>query len=227
MSDAAWLLAAFRSEVYDQVAPYLWSDNEVISFIDHAQQEFCRMTDGIRDDYSPDTRIILRAGRDWAYLNPLILEIRRAWRVSDKKPVAVLNIEDLDRDLGLDDYGFPRNSIYTGVPGEVRAIVVGGDEERVRILDTPQTNDYIQMSVYRLPLEQIGSVNDNLEISQKHIRSLLLWMKHLAYNKHDAETYDRARAERYGAEFRFYCDRVKSEDSRRNHQNRPVAYAGL
>jgi hypothetical protein len=53
------------------------------------------------------------------------------------------------------------------------------------------------------------------------------WMKHLAHEKQDAETYDRGRSMEFRDKFLAYCDQAKAERERREHKYRTVAYGGI
>ena len=39
----------FRSQVRDEVAPYLWTDTDVLTYMNEAQKMFVRLTNGIYD----------------------------------------------------------------------------------------------------------------------------------------------------------------------------------
>ena len=49
----------------------------------------------------------------------------------------------------------------------------------------------------------------------------------LAYNKQDAETYDKSKAEERAAKFLSYCDQAKTEQGRREHKYRTISYGGI
>ena len=66
-----------------------------------------------------------------------------------------------------------------------------------------------------------------LEIDEQHHRHLLLWMKHLAYSKQDAETYDKKAAEDNAAMFEAYCKKAMKERERLRYHPRVVRYGGL
>lgn len=84
----------------------------------------------------------------------------------------------------------------------------------------------LQMTVFRKPLTPI--VDDQaLEVSAEHHRHLLLWVKHLAYSKQNAETFDRTRAKEFEDGFLSYCAVVQTEQRRARHKPRSVAYGGI
>ena len=214
--DVAALLALFRADVRDEAAPYLWSDAEVISYIDDAQKMFCRLQGGIADATSALTLLAVTAGDAFAKYDPRILKLRAAYREADGRELELLNFEDLQFDGGKLDTS----------PGELRALVTGMEANKVRLVRAPTENTSVRLVVHRMPLESIEDESQLLEIDEQHHRHLLHWMKHLAHQKQDAETYDRGRAEQFRTEFIAYCDRAKAEREKREHKYRTVMYGG-
>lgn len=221
------LLALFRAEVRDEALPYLWSDVEVYSFIDDAQKMFCRMQGGIADATSAVTRIDVTAGDVFVPISPLILKLREARRTADGRDLDILNFEDLQFQRGVDDYGYSSGFRFDNTPGDIRALVVGMETNKVRLVRVPQEDQSIDLIIYRLPLVAITTTNQQLEIDEHHHRHLLHWMKHLAHQKQDAETYDRGRADMFRTEFAAYCDLAKAEREKREHKYRTVGYGGI
>ena len=61
----------FRAEVDDTVTPYLWSDIEVLGYIDEAQKAFARRTELFYDSVTPTiTSIAIVAGAGTVALDP-------------------------------------------------------------------------------------------------------------------------------------------------------------
>lgn len=221
------LLALFRSEVRDEATPYLWSDSEIYAYIDDAQKMFCRLQGGIADSSSAITRIAVSAGDEYADISPLILKLRAARRTADGRDLSIKNYEDFQFARASDDYGYSAGFRFSTIRGPVQALIVGMDANRARLVDIPQEDQTIDLVVYRLPLTNITGANQPLEIDEHHHRHLLHWMKHLAHQKQDAETYDRGRSETFRTEFLAYCDQAKAEREKREHKYRTVGYGGI
>ena len=222
------LFDRFRTDVADVAAPYLWADDEVWEYIDEAQKMFCRLEGGIPDSRSDITQIAATEGEEWGDLSPRILKIRDARRLSDARPVAVLNVEDIPAAAAGNDYGAPRGLRLDDTQGPVCSFIVGMEKDAVRWVPIPVADDVVALTVYRLPLEVISGENPaELEIDEQHHRSLLMWMKHLGYSKQDAETFDKGKAADFENAFRGYCQQAKEERERREHKPRVVAYGGL
>jgi hypothetical protein len=212
------LLAVFRDEMSDTKAPYLWSDDSVVGFIDDAQNQFARLTDGIPDSTTSAVvnLAVAPAYTDVLPLHPSILKIRTAYRVGEGTPVEVVNVEDME----------PRGMRFDGRVGRVRAIVTGMDPDKVRLWPFPNQSDTVRLSVFRMPLTAITD-NEALEIPPQHHLGLLKWMKHRAYSVQDAEMFDKTKAADFEQAFTAYCARAKVEQARARHKPRSVAYGGI
>lgn len=215
--DSFGLRDAFRADVDDSVAPFLWSDDLIAAYADDAQKKFCRLTSGIADSTSEVCSIDMEIGEPFADLDKRILEIRRIQRDSDGRPLDIWNLEDLDA----------KGVRLSSIPGPVRAVVLGLEEHKLRWLDVPLFDGTASLSVYRLPLRTITTTRTALEIDEQHHRALLLWMKHLAYGRQDADTYNLNLSERYEADFIRYCAGAKTEQERARKKIRVVAYGGI
>lgn len=226
--EAGELLSAFRTEVRDGVTPYLWSDTEIYGYIADAQRMFCRLSGGISDASSAATQVAVLADEKFANLDPKILKVRAAYLSSNGRQLQILNYEDLEFMARSDDYGYQNNSsLWFNEAGTPEAVILGVEQDRVRLAPIPTANDTIELVVYRLPLIDPEESSDDLEIQEHHHRHLLLWMKSLAHMKQDAETFDRARSEAFAAQFYAYCDESKAEKGKREHKYRTIGYGGL
>ena len=236
------LLNAFRDELYDQKPkdPLLWSDAEVFGYMDDAQKMFCRLTEGIGDGSSAltklsiapivttippvspatDPTVVITAVSDWVAISPLILKFRDAYRSTDARPVQIINYEDLPT------HGIRFNGRMADKP---EALVIGIEPGRARIYPAPTVAslDFIQLIVDRLPLKTINDEDLKLEIAEQHHINLLMWMKHRAYAKQDADTYDAKKSNDFRAEFEEYCRMSKHEKDRAKSKVRIVQYGGI
>lgn len=209
------LTTEFRLDVDDNVETFLWSDELIASYANEAQRMFCRLTNGISDSTSHVCTVAIEAGEPFADLDKSILRIRRMQRASDARPITIVNVEDMDS-LGLR---------LTDHQGQVNYAITGMDENKVRWMQVPLLDDEAQLTVFRLPLRPIvAGAKSQLEIAEQHHRSLLLWMKHLAYSRQDSDTYDARAADKNEAAFRTYCEQAKAEQDRARSKVRMVRY---
>lgn len=209
------LLKLFREEVFDLESPPMWSNTLVYAYMDEAQKQLCRLTDGIPDSTSDAAILELESGEAWATLSPAVLQVRSA-RDGRGRPLALVPVERIDQeDIRLDD--------SRGTP---RVLVTGMEEHRVRVVPIPDAAAQVQLNVFRLPLRDIVGPDQDFEVRAEHVQPLLDWMMHRAYGRQDAETYDKGRARDFEEKFRRYCDGVKREQARLRRTPHPIAYGG-
>lgn len=210
----------FRNEMGDRVAPYLWTDSEVYPFIDEAQSQFCRKTDGISDARTPAvTQIAVMPGIEWYATHPRILNVRKVTRGDTGVTVPMLNAEETET----------RSLVFLPtLTSPVKALVLGFEPHVARIYPMPNETVTLNLQVYRLPLVTITDIGGQpLEIDGHHFPGLVLWMKARAYDKQDTETFDRAKADDYYARFEAYCAKAKQEQGRARRVQGNVAYGGI
>lgn len=233
ITNSGELYSAFRSDVADEVEPFLWSDTDVYTYMNDAYVSFVRFTGGISDSTSAITQIPVVTGEATAVVSPLILKFRQAFLTSTGEEVAVIN----DQDAGMTttvDYGHMRALLRDTRQGPVKYMMVGLERTQagglVRWVQVPAIDDNVELVVYRLPLDTIAEGDESFifpDIGQEHIDFLLMRMKARAYEKQDTETVDAGKAMRYQVEFKAYTDRVKVEWERYKHKPREIVYGGI
>ena len=227
MVNAGELFEAFRSDVVDDVAPYLWKDSEIVRYADAAYRRFVRLTGGIHDFTSPLTEVDIVAGEEIAEVSPLILRFDKAVRQSDGREITIANWTDQNL-MRRDDYGISSFLYNDRAPGEVRYMVIGSEVGKVKWVSPPAADDVALLQVYRLPLTRIVDETHTLsEVNEDYHIHLLDWMKHLAYLKRDSETYNKRASDEHRAAFIQTCAEAKAEMDRYRSKVRTVQYGGL
>lgn len=218
----------FRADVVDDVSPYLWSDAEVYRYMNEAYYMFVRRTGGIPDVTTPKVcEIPIVLGERDADLDTSILRIREAYLGSNDYELKIINAEDLES-LTTEDYGVLRNLNNFTTPGEVRYMITGLEDGLVRWLHVPAANDVAYLTVDRLPLDTITCGGQSFEgVRSEHHYYFLMWMRHLAYRKQDADTFNLVKSDQERNDFLAYCDMARVEKGTRRHKVRTVAYGGL
>jgi len=212
------LLGVFRDEMADTEAPYLWSDAMLRRYLDDAQKVFCRKTEGIEDSSTPAiTRLDIQAGVEWYATDKRILKVRKAFDTATGRELPIVNMER----AGAEGIRFD------GRAAPIKALVAGLEKHKLRAWPKPSAGATIDLSVFRLPLEPITGPDQDLELDDQHHLALLLWMKHRAYGKEDAETFNRAKSEDYEARFYLYCAEARKEQERARRVTGTVLYGGL
>lgn len=215
--DTTRLYTLFRSELADVAEPYLWADDEVFHYADEAQKKFCRLTDGIADAGTPAvTQVAVTAGNPWVSMSPLIRKIRGI-NGADGRYIDPENYEDFQK------RGIKLNA-RTGVP---EILILGMQENKARVYPVPVADETLELLVYRLPIKALDDFDQKIEIAEQHHTALLLWMKHMAYSKQDAETFDKTKAAEFEVAFEKYCYNAQKEKNTSKHKARSVAYGGL
>lgn len=213
------LLEAFREEMKDVEVPHLWSDADIFRYLDDAQKMLCRLTEGIEDSSTADVcRLNVVPGTEWYPLSQKILKVREAVNTTTGRPYGVVNMEKASL----------QGVLFNGHPGPLKLFVTGMEKHKLRAWPMPADSATVELRVFRLPLKPITDAGDQtLEVSEHHHNALLLWMKHLAYLKQDADAYDKNAASEFEAAFRTYCHAALKEQERARRNVGTVVYGGL
>lgn len=218
----------FRRQAGDVSKPTLWSDDEILAYIVDAQDMWVRQTGGISD--STTTAVTdLPVGTNEPYTDhsPCILRIRSAKLLTAKRSLKIAQESDIST-LRIQDYGILYPSYLDDTDtGEVIAMVLGIEKNAVRWFKVPAAEDICRLHVYRLPYPRIVDTDGCLEIDEQHHRHLIMWMKHLAYSKEDAETYDKDLANANAVAFTLYCEKANQEEERQRYRPRQMQYGGI
>lgn len=216
--DSTGLLTLFRQEMDDLEDPPLWTDDEVFEYMTDAQKMLCRLTEGIADAQTPAIcELALVEGTEWYPVNPLVLKLRKVYRGDTGREVPVINMENLERN----GVRFDANASV------LKALIAGFSDNTLRAWPVPSETVTLRLAVFRLPLYAITDADQVLEVNEKDHRHLTLWMRHLAYLKQDADTYDKKQADEYERRFNDYCYRALREQERARRQVGVTAYGGI
>lgn len=224
------LIELFRSQVGDESTPYLFSDIEVLRWVIDAQDMFVRGTGGIADYSTRDlTDVVLTPNEPFTAFSPYILRIRSGQLITAQTKVTFIQEADLDTINRDWNYGIQFPSLLDDTDTEVVDYgILELTDKQIRWYKVPVTADICRMHIYRLPYPRIKDENDCLEIDEHHHLHLIMWMKHLAYSKEDAETYDASLAEKNKIMFDQYVeDKSSKELSRQRHKPKTVRYGGI
>jgi hypothetical protein len=216
------LAARFRSQMRDEVEPYLWSDDDILSYMGDAQEKFVLRTGGIADSSSYLTQISLLADKEspWYDFSPRIFRVRDAWLENSKERVKILNLEDFLRD--------PKAFKRFENPARVRMIVVNADDNRLQTFPRTNEDETLRLSVLRLPeLSVPPTMDSTLEIADQYHLGLLDWMIRCALLKQDAETFDYDKSTLAEQRFSNFCEESRREIEKRRYKVHVVRYGGI
>lgn len=212
------VVTAFRDDVYDTVEPYLWSTTEILRCVRSAVSRLASETGGLADASSEATEADVAAGEAYIDLHESILKIRGAFLNSTGDKLAILNFQDDEA------------RSFSTEAGYIKALVIGEEEHKARLVLVPAEDDSIKLVVYRKPLSlsEAFTVLSDIEYDEDYLDGLLLGVKEKAYLKQDVDTFDKTASERNGEAFTAYIFEAKREaDRRKAKPAREVVYGGI
>ena len=110
-------------------------------------------------------------------------------------------MQDIE-DLTTNDYGLIRKSNETNTPGEVSCMIIGEEEGYVRWVNLPAVDTNVQLVVERLPLIPITRDRQLFTgVREEHHYHLLKWVRHLAYRKQDADSFNLVKSDQERNDF--------------------------
>lgn len=207
------LLDLFRQEVSDVETPYLWSDALVYSYIDDAQKQFCRDTNGIADSRS--FKLTITPGIEWYTLDPKIIKLRDVVYQSTGLDLPVISVEKM----------LENSMRFDGGVGPIKALISGLDDGMLRAWPIPNETTIAELRTFRLPVDV--EAGDDFEVAAKYHTWFLPWIKHRAYGVQDSEVFDKAASAKFLAEHKALMLQAKHEQNRLRRPVSAVTYGGI
>lgn len=185
----------FRRDVRDLGKPPMWSDAEIIDYANQAEDEACRRAGLLVDSTTDVTEVAMSADEHTVELDQSIIYVRRV-RVQGGQVLFPRVARSMDEDApGWEDT----------TAGSPVVFVPDWESGKLRVWPPFAQAATLRLTVVRTPRNEMAEEIDEPEIPRRYHKSLLDWMKHLAYQKPDADTMDLAKAakfeERFTAEF--------------------------
>lgn len=205
-------IAEFRLVRGDTVLPYLWSDEEITSHLNDAVNEACERALLIEDKTtSAVCTLSLEVGTASYALHDSVVKVKRV--VLGGKPLTETSVEKMDASdpFWESREGDPSEYLLEGSTG-------------IRFDTIPTTAADASLTVYRTPLVPLSTADMTAEpeIKSLYHKRLLPWVYRCALLKHDAETYDKERADVQEAIFtRSFGERPDANVQRKRRDKRP------
>ena len=217
------VIALFRSTVDDLASDdengdtdYLWSDIEVLVYLNIAYRAFCRDTAYLIDSSTADICTKAFSADDTTIaLSPLVIDVRDAYLVGYGQ-LDLLKLASLAKNTCYSsDYGvFVAKAWQERTATRPSGLVTDMDIDTARLYPIPSTGGTVQMTVVRYPVADVTTADldttDFFEVTEPEYQMAFVQrMAAEAYLKNDTATYDPQAAERALAVFN-----QKTEDAR-------------
>lgn len=200
----AEIVAVFRYESDDEVAPYKISNTRAIEFANDAENQACRRARLLRDASTEDVCIYtVDADDETVPLHASVLFVRRAIVDGESRPLLRKFMADMDAER-------PGWETEVGPP---IAFIPDFESGKLRLYPIPEEGLTLNLQVIRLPLAPMVDIAyavgppevliDIPEIPARLHRELVYWMLHRLYSKKDSanETRDDKLADDYERRF--------------------------
>lgn len=206
-------IAQFRSDLDDAVADYLWSDADIIRYLNGAVREACERALLIEDRTSAASLITTAIGTADYALHPSVIQIKRvAFR---GRPLVETSVEQMDAEC----------CNWESQSGEPRRYIA--NDLAILLTPKPDTAEAVALTVYRRPLAAFNidpTVSGALspEFNEIYHERLTNWMYRCAYLKQDAETLNKSKAAEFDALFTAaFGERPDANVQRKHRDQRP------
>jgi hypothetical protein len=189
------LRADSRAEIDDNTAQPLVPDADIDRFLNEAVLEVTMRARTLQDSRQPFCTIAVKAGQQRYELDPKILLVRRAKLASkpDNTPLVMTTMSMLDRYYpSWDDPGFTGAPLYGCTNKDY------SDHLTLYVAPTPNVNDTLHLTVWRMPLDEEIMVEDCDEVPlplEMH-KDLYLWVAYRCFSRKDSQLEDKDRAAR-------------------------------
>ena len=209
--DVAGFINKFRTDMGDTEVPYLWSDEEIVDYLNEAVDEAAERAMLIEDSTSlACSRIAVTAGEASYALHDSVIRVTRvAFNGSRLSPTSVEAEDDGDTN-------------WENRKGLPTRFIVNGNASSIRLVPDPVAPGTLAMTVNRRALTPLTADNDTAAPELKGIyhARLMTWMYRCAYLKQDAETFDRGKAAEYEGTFERAFGERPSAATRQSRNNR-------
>ena len=211
------LVAQFRGLADDPEMPgagndqdSLWLTDEIISYLDKGQLEYAQRIEGFADSRTASvTLYTITANDPYITLSPLILAVTQA--TFNNRPLRQVPSDAVD------------DTAKAAIP---YGYVLDDQEGVLRVYPIPTQGGALKLRVKRLPLYQLRSEGDAIEVPDRHTEGVLAWALHLAYSKPDVDSLNAKKAEYWMARALKVFDQAYTQRRQRMSSNRPVKYGG-
>lgn len=213
----AELIAQFRVDAEDSVAPYLFTDAVVTGFLNEAEEEAALRANLLHESSDPSVcEINVVAGTSTYPLHASVFAVTYAtWTPSgstERIELTLIDRIEADRTMGSD---------WRTRSKDPSSLII--EDTRLRLTCIPLRAGLLRIECYRAPLTQMIGSDDTPKINRAHHRHLVQWALHRGFSIPDKEVFDPGRAEIAEAKFtRQFGIRPDADMRRASQANRPL-----
>lgn len=203
------MFTELRSRLSDDVTPYKWSDDFLLSALAEGQDKFCEET-GYFTDFSNFT-VTLQTGVAVYAIPDRVIEILDIWDGTRR----LGKYKESDRGVLNPDWDPQVSSTQSGRPQRWQADQETGSITFDRVPTVAENGVVLKLRVWRYslyaldgdgPVPEVGETpTAEPEIPSRFHRAPIEWAAHKAYTDHDAEKADPVKAEKHERNFFAYC----------------------
>ena len=209
------LIRRFRLRATDVAEPHLFADQDVIDWLNDAEEQACVRGRLLREDALPEMcRIVLEAGKSTYKLHQKLYEISHLRVLPQNggrsRHLLIKTREWLDAEMP--DWRDSNRPAMFAIQDDISLRVVGKVDD----------GDALALECYRLPLKPMEADNSKPEIHIAHHDHLIDWALHRAFSVPDAETFDPNRAALAEQAFTRYFGPSPDADLRRSTRHDEV-----
>jgi len=180
----------FRSERQDMAQPYLYTDAEIVGWLNDAIDEACQRAHILEDATSAFTSFNVTAGTLSTALPDYVLKVIRL--TADGRRIDETSIAELDE----------KNPRWESQEGETQGFIYGRDNT-LRLYPTPTKTVAVKLRVSRLPMDMLSAdvETEDIPVPRPWHAKLFNWVYRCAFMKNDVETQDTNKAADFEARF--------------------------
>ena len=213
------MITHLRESILDDAAPpYLWSDTELLRYLNFAEVQGCRraplIIDGTTANDSGTAATASTAGQRPLctlsvvantavyFLSPKILQVKRCQLKSMTYPLDGPK-SYFDMDDTMSGWIGTSGTVGTAGSGGTPQFFLNEPGNTITFVRAPSATDTAYLVVSRLPLVPF-TLSTSPEVEEKHHEGLMNWAAHLAYMKNDSDALNLNMA-------KFYEDRFSAQ----------------
>ena len=217
------LIARFRNDIEDTVEPFLWSEVEVLEYLDEAQDDFVYKT----RMFTRQITLAYTALDTTVNIPSYLVDVRRGFAPSGKRLTLVNEEEWADQRL-VSDYGFQvsTNQWETDQAAEPTTLITDITTGKYRLYPIPTATDELSLNIFNTPLSTPID-GDELEVTDKKSQRIIMLKVHsLAYLKHDSQTLNKGLSDDFSEMYEEAVDKQAHRLDQRKRRPKAVAYGG-